>query len=85
MAWALVLVAVIAVGLPGAAWWLSRNLKPPAVPLGRPTPRSDPIDRWLLDHYQLGTVARALDLKVGRNSAAPRGGVTWPACSARKT
>jgi hypothetical protein len=58
MAWALVLVAVIAVGLPGAAWWLSRNLKPLALPLGRPTPRSDPIDRWLFDHYQLGTVAR---------------------------
>jgi hypothetical protein len=58
MAWALVLAAVIAVGLPLAAWWLSRDLKPPPQPLGRPTVRSDPIDRWLFDHYRLGTVAR---------------------------
>ena len=58
MAWALVLVVVIAVGLPGAAWWLGRNLKPPALPLGRPTLRSDPVDRWLFGRYRLGTVAR---------------------------
>jgi hypothetical protein len=51
------MVAVIAIGLPLAAWWFSRNLKPP-LPLGRPASRSDPIDRWLFDHYQLGVVAR---------------------------
>ncbi len=32
--------------------------QPTSLPLGRPTPRSDPLDRWLFDHYQLGTVAR---------------------------
>jgi hypothetical protein len=58
MALALVMVALIAIGLPLAAWWFSRNLKPPPQPLGRPTARSDPVDRWLFDHYQLGTVAR---------------------------
>lgn len=52
------MVALIAIGLPLAAWWFSRNLKPPPQPLGRPTARSDPVDRWLFEHYQLGTAAR---------------------------
>src|SRR5260370_39330634 len=58
MAWALVLAAVMAIGLPLAAWWFSRDLKPLPQPLGSPGSRSDPIDRWLSDHYQLGAVAR---------------------------
>lgn len=59
MAWALVVVVLVAVGLPLAAWWLSRDLKPAPYPLGRPGSRSDPVDRWLFSHYQLGMVDRA--------------------------
>ena len=34
MFWTWVVVAVIAIGLPLAAWRFSRNLKPPAQPIG---------------------------------------------------
>ena len=58
MVWALVLVAVIAVGLPLAAWWLSRDLRPPKQILGGPMP-GVPADRWLFAHYQLGVLDRS--------------------------
>jgi hypothetical protein len=59
MAWALVVAVLVAAGLPLAAWWFSRDLKPAPYPLGRPGSRSDPVDRWLFGHYQLGMVDRA--------------------------
>src|SRR5947209_1945897 len=58
MEWALVLVAVIAIGLPVAAWLLSRNLGPPKRVLGGPVP-GDRADRWLFDHFQLGVMDRS--------------------------
>lgn len=59
MAWALVVVVLVAVALPLAAWWFSRALKPAPYPLGRPGSRSDPVDQWLFGQYQLGMVDRA--------------------------
>jgi len=38
MFWTWVVVAVIAIGLPLAAWRFSRNLKPPAQPSSASTP-----------------------------------------------
>lgn len=58
MVWALVLVAVIAIGLPLVAWWLNRDLRPPKQLLGGPIP-GVPADRWLFDHFQLGVVDRS--------------------------
>ena len=58
MVWALALVAVIAIGLPLAAWRLSRDLGPPKQALGGPI-RTDRTDRWLFDHFQLGVMDRS--------------------------
>lgn len=58
MAWAWAFVVIIAVGLPAAAWWFTRKLKPPRQPLGGPGPRFDRVDRWLYDRYQLGVMDR---------------------------
>lgn len=58
MVWALVLVAAIAIGLPLAAWWLSRDLGPSKQALGGPVP-GIPADRWLFDHFQLGVMDRS--------------------------
>lgn len=52
MAWALALVAVIAVGLPVAAWSITRRLPAPRG-IGRLGVGYDAIDKWLLDEYQL--------------------------------
>lgn len=58
MAAAWVIVAAIAVGLPAAAWGLSRNLKPPPQPLGRPRRTDSRWDRWLYERHQLGVLDR---------------------------
>jgi len=59
MVWAgSALIAAIAIGLPVAAWWFSRDLKPPRQPMGGPGPRFDRVDRWLFDRYQLGVLDR---------------------------
>lgn len=52
MAWALVLVVAIGVGLPVAAWLITRRLPPPST-AGRAGRGHDAIDRWLADRYQL--------------------------------
>lgn len=58
MVWPLwVIVAVIAVGLPVAAWWSSRRVKP-ALPLGRPGRWAEPMERWLFERYGLGVLDR---------------------------
>lgn len=57
VAWLWVAIAVIAVGLPAAAWRLGRN--PRLRPFGVPGPHADPIDRWLFDQYRLGELDRS--------------------------
>jgi hypothetical protein len=47
--WAVVVILVLALGMPAVGWWLTR--KPP--PLGTPDSRLGEIDRWLVDHFQL--------------------------------
>ena len=47
MAWALVLVAVIGIGLPAGAWAVARRLPPPR-PASRLGVGYDPTDKWLL-------------------------------------
>ena len=56
MVWAWALIVAIAVSLPSAAWWLSRNLKPPRRQVG--PPGFGHIDRWLFGHCQLGALER---------------------------
>lgn len=59
MAWALILVAVIATGLPVAAWLFSRNLeKSPPKPIGGLGPPTDAVDRWLIESHRLPAVQR---------------------------
>ncbi len=58
MLWAWGLITAIAVGLPVAAWWLSRNLKPRGPPFGSRPRRFDRVGRWLFDHYHLGVLDR---------------------------
>lgn len=53
MAWALALVVVIGVGLPVAAWSVTRRLPPPRRTVDRLGAGYDAIDRWLLNRYQL--------------------------------
>ena len=53
MAWALALVVVIGVGLPLAAWSITRRLPPPRRSVDRLGIGYDAIDKWLLDQYQL--------------------------------
>jgi hypothetical protein len=55
--WVWAVIVAIAAGLPIAAWLLSRNLKPPRQGGGGP-PGFGHIDRWLLEHYQLGALDR---------------------------
>ena len=52
MAWALALVAVIGVGLPMAAWLITRRLPPPRA-VSRLGAGYDAVDKWLLDQYRL--------------------------------
>ncbi len=52
MAWALTIVVAIGVGLPTAAWLITRRL-PSARPASRLGVGYDAIDKWLLDQYQL--------------------------------
>ncbi len=54
MVWAWALIVAIAVSLPSAAWWLSRNLKPSRRQVG--PPGFGHIDRWLFGHCQLGAL-----------------------------
>lgn len=78
MAWAWVVIVVIAVGLPVGAWRLSRNLKPQRHRAGHLG--AGRIDRWLAEHYQLSALDRWRieetifrdALQAGR-SPAPRG------------
>jgi hypothetical protein len=56
MTWAWVVIVAIAVGLPVAAWRLSRNLKPQRQRAGHLG--ADSIDRWLAEHYQLSALDR---------------------------
>jgi hypothetical protein len=58
MVWTWVVVAVIAIGLPLAACRLSRNLKPPAQPIGGLGPPTDSVDRWLIERHPLPAVQR---------------------------
>ena len=53
MAWALVLVVVIGVGLPMAAWSITRRRPSARQAVNRRGAGYDSIDRWLLDQYQL--------------------------------
>jgi hypothetical protein len=53
MAWALALVVVIGVGLPVAAWSITRRLPPPRRAVDRLGVGYDAIDKWLLEQYQL--------------------------------
>jgi hypothetical protein len=53
MAWALALVVVIGVGLPMAAWSITRRLPPSRRAANRLGAGYDSIDRWLRDQYQL--------------------------------
>ncbi len=57
MAWALALVVVIGVGLPVAAWLITRRLPPPRAMSGLGA-GYDAIDKWLLDQYQLAPPER---------------------------
>jgi hypothetical protein len=58
MAWALALVVAIGVGLPVAAWSITRRLPPPNT--ARWAGRGyDAIDRWLADRYQLAWLERS--------------------------
>jgi len=57
MAWALALVVVIGVGLPVAAWLITRQLPPPRA-MSRLGAGYDAIDKWLLDQYQLAPPER---------------------------
>lgn len=59
MVWAWVLVAVIGIGLPVAAWRLTRNLKPPRQAVGGPGPRFARVDHWLYDRYRFGVMDRS--------------------------
>jgi hypothetical protein len=52
MAWALVLVAVIGIGLPIGARAVARRLPPPRA-VNRLGVGYDPADKWLLTRYQL--------------------------------
>jgi hypothetical protein len=58
MTLALALVVIIGIGLPVAAAWLSRHVRPVRQPLGGPGPRFDRIDRWLFERYRLGALDR---------------------------
>lgn len=51
-AWVLALVVVAGVGLPVAGWLITRRAPPPKT-AGRLGARSDTIDRWLSEQYQL--------------------------------
>ena len=56
MAWAWVVLVVVAAGIPVAVGLRSRSLKPPREPYGSPVPKLDRVDRWLYDQYQLGNL-----------------------------
>src|SRR5690242_5129736 len=56
MAWVWAVIVVIAVGMPAAAWWLGRRMRPPRQRAGRPG--FGVIDRWLFERYQLGALDR---------------------------
>lgn len=58
MVWALALVVVIGVGLPVAAWLITRRL-PSLRTAGRLGAGYDEVDRWLLDQYQLAWLDRS--------------------------
>lgn len=68
-------VAAITVGLPAAAWWLTRQVKP-APPLGSPGVWAGPVERWLFERHRLGVLDRArITTEVfgkGRVPADPR-------------
>lgn len=58
MAWALALVVAIGVGLPVAAWLITRRLPPPKT-ASRTGRGHDAIDRWLAERYQLAWLDRS--------------------------
>jgi hypothetical protein len=58
MLWAWGLIIGIAAGLPAAAWWFSRKLRPARLPLSTPPGRFDSVGHWLFGHYHLGVLDR---------------------------
>jgi len=58
MACALAVILVIGVGLPTAAWRLSRRLESRCQPAGGLGPPADAADKWLIEHHQLPALQR---------------------------
>src|SRR5258708_9548419 len=58
MAWALAVIFLLGVGLPIAAWRLSRQLESRLQPVGGVGPPTDQVDKWLLEQHHLPAVQR---------------------------
>jgi Flp pilus assembly protein TadB len=58
MAWALGVILVVGVGLPIAAWRLSRHLNSRLQPVGGVAPPTDQVDKWLLEQHHLPALQR---------------------------
>jgi len=58
MAWALAVIFLLGVGLPIAAWRLSRQLESRLQPVGGIGPPTDQVDKWLLEQHHLPAVQR---------------------------
>src|SRR5258708_14051917 len=58
MAWALAVIFLLGVGLPIAAWRLSRQLESRLQPVGGVGPPTDQVDKWLLEQHHLPAVPR---------------------------
>ena len=58
MALALAVIFLLGVGLPIAAWRLSRHLESRLQPVGGVGPPTDQVDKWLLEQHHLPAVQR---------------------------
>jgi hypothetical protein len=58
MAWALAVILVLGVGLPFAAWQLSRHLESRRRPSEGLGPATDQVDKWLIEQHHLHAVQR---------------------------
>src|SRR5258706_9954604 len=58
MAWALAVIFLLGVGLPIAAWRLSRHLESRLQPVGGVGPPADQVDKWLLEQHHLPALQR---------------------------
>jgi hypothetical protein len=58
MAWALAVIFLLGVGLPIAAWRLSRHLESRLQPVGGVCPPTDQVDKWLLEQHHLPALQR---------------------------